>query len=64
MPLSALVRQLQRVPLTGEVHARIARSDRLRLSGAGQQRPGRCGRCTTAGDCAHLGGGRSLGCPA
>ena len=36
MPLSALVRQLQRVPLTGEVHARIARSDRLRLSGAGR----------------------------
>ncbi len=36
MPLSALVRQLQQVPLTGEVAARMERSDRLRLSGAGR----------------------------
>jgi transcription-repair coupling factor (superfamily II helicase) len=36
MPLSALVRQLQRVPLTGEVRQRCARAERLRLSGAGR----------------------------
>ena len=36
MPLSPLVRQLQQVPLTGEVLARIDRPDRLRLSGAGR----------------------------
>jgi transcription-repair coupling factor (superfamily II helicase) len=36
MPLSALVRQLQQAPLTGELRARIGRSDRLRLSGAGR----------------------------
>ena len=34
MPLTALVRQLQRVPLTGEVLARVGREKRLRLSGA------------------------------
>jgi len=39
MPLSALVRQLQQVPLTAEVAARMRRSERLRLGGAG--RPGR-----------------------
>lgn len=31
MPLTALVRQLQQAPLTGEVAARINRSERLRL---------------------------------
>ena len=31
MPLSALVRQLQQAPLTGEVLARIDRPERLRL---------------------------------
>ncbi len=36
MPLSALVRQLQQVPLTGEVRARLDRPERLRLSGAGR----------------------------
>ncbi|MEY3464233.1 MAG: hypothetical protein RLZZ468_2011, partial [Cyanobacteriota bacterium] len=36
MPLSPLVRQLQQVPLTGEVLARIERPDRLRLSGGGR----------------------------
>ena len=36
MPLSALVRQLQQVPLTGEVRQRCGRSERLRLSGAGR----------------------------
>jgi len=36
MPLSALVRQLQQAPLTGEVLARIDRPERLRLSGAGR----------------------------
>ncbi|MFO7629817.1 MAG: CarD family transcriptional regulator, partial [Prochlorococcaceae cyanobacterium] len=36
MPLSALVRQLQRAPLTGELRARLERSERLRLSGAGR----------------------------
>ncbi|MFM7651573.1 MAG: transcription-repair coupling factor, partial [Vulcanococcus sp.] len=36
MPLSPLVRQLQQVPLTGEVLARMERPDRLRLSGAGR----------------------------
>ncbi len=36
MPLSALVRQLQQVPLTGEVAARMERSERLRLSGGGR----------------------------
>ena len=36
MPLSALVRQLQQVPLTGEVRQRCSRSERLRLSGAGR----------------------------
>jgi transcription-repair coupling factor (superfamily II helicase) len=36
MPLSALVRQLQQAPLTGELRARIDRSERLRLSGAGR----------------------------
>jgi len=39
MPLTALVRQLQQVPLTAEVAARLRRSERLRLGGAG--RPGR-----------------------
>ena len=36
MPLSPLVRQLQQVPLTGEVLERSLRPDRLRLSGAGR----------------------------
>ena len=36
MPLTALVRQLQQVPLTGEVLERSRRSDRLRLQGAGR----------------------------
>jgi transcription-repair coupling factor (superfamily II helicase) len=36
MPLTALVRQLQQVPLTGEVRQRCARAERLRLSGAGR----------------------------
>ncbi|MEB3354293.1 MAG: transcription-repair coupling factor, partial [Cyanobacteriota bacterium] len=36
MPLTALVRQLQQAPLTGELRARIGRSERLRLSGAGR----------------------------
>jgi transcription-repair coupling factor (superfamily II helicase) len=36
MPLSALVRQLQQVPLTGEVRQRCTRAERLRLSGAGR----------------------------
>ena len=36
MPLSALVRQLQQASLTGELRARIERSERLRLSGAGR----------------------------
>jgi transcription-repair coupling factor (superfamily II helicase) len=36
MPLSALVRQLQLAPLTGELRARIGRNERLRLSGAGR----------------------------
>jgi transcription-repair coupling factor (superfamily II helicase) len=36
MPLSALVRQLQQATLTGELRARIGRSERLRLSGAGR----------------------------
>ena len=36
MPLSALVRQLQQVPLSGEVLQRCARDERLRLSGAGR----------------------------
>jgi transcription-repair coupling factor (superfamily II helicase) len=36
MPLSALVRQLQQVPLTAEVRARLERPERLRLSGAGR----------------------------
>jgi len=31
MPLTALVRQLQQVPLTGEVLLRLQRADRLRL---------------------------------
>ena len=34
MPLTALVRQLQQVPLTGEVLERSRRQDRLRLQGA------------------------------
>jgi transcription-repair coupling factor (superfamily II helicase) len=34
MPLSPLVRQLQKATLTGELRARIGRSERLRLSGA------------------------------
>ena len=34
MPLTALVRQLQQVPLTGEVLERSRRADRLRLQGA------------------------------
>ena len=34
MPLTALVRQLQQVPLTGEVLERSRRPDRLRLQGA------------------------------
>ncbi|MFY8148319.1 MAG: transcription-repair coupling factor, partial [Prochlorococcaceae cyanobacterium] len=36
MPLTALVRQLQEAPLTGEVLERTRRSERLRLSGAGR----------------------------
>jgi transcription-repair coupling factor (superfamily II helicase) len=36
MPLTALVRQLQQVPLTAEVAARLDRPERLRLSGAGR----------------------------
>ncbi len=36
MPLTALVRQLQRVPLTAEVLERSRRADRLRLSGGGR----------------------------
>ena len=36
MPLTPLVRQLQQVPLTGEVLARLDRPERLRLSGAGR----------------------------
>jgi transcription-repair coupling factor (superfamily II helicase) len=36
MPLTALVRQLQQVPLTGEVLGRLDRPERLRLSGAGR----------------------------
>ncbi|MCS5691667.1 transcription-repair coupling factor [Cyanobium sp. FGCU-6] len=36
MPLTALVRQLQQVPLTGELGARLRRSDRLRLGGGGR----------------------------
>ena len=36
MPLTPLVRQLQQVPLTGEVLARLERPERLRLSGAGR----------------------------
>jgi transcription-repair coupling factor (superfamily II helicase) len=43
MPLSALVRQLQQVPLTGELLERSRRSDRLRLQGAG-----RCARALVA----------------
>ena len=31
MPLTALVRQLEQVPLTGEVLERASRSERLRL---------------------------------
>jgi len=34
MPLTALVRQLEQVPLTGEVLERASRSERLRLQGA------------------------------
>ncbi|MFM7087353.1 MAG: transcription-repair coupling factor [Cyanobium sp.] len=36
MPLTALVRQLQQVPLTAEVLARMQRPQRLRLGGAGR----------------------------
>ena len=36
MPLTALVRQLQQVTLTGEVLERSKRTERLRLSGAGR----------------------------
>lgn len=36
MPLSPLVRQLRKAALTGELRARIDRSQRLRLSGAGR----------------------------
>ncbi|MBM5801021.1 MAG: transcription-repair coupling factor [Cyanobacteria bacterium K_DeepCast_35m_m2_023] len=36
MPLTALVRQLQQVPLTAEVAARMDRSERLRLGGGGR----------------------------
>ncbi|MBU6249757.1 MAG: transcription-repair coupling factor [Cyanobacteria bacterium REEB417] len=36
MPLTALVRQLQQTPLTGEVAARINRGERLRLGGGGR----------------------------
>ncbi len=36
MPLAALVRQLQQVPLSAEVAARLQRPERLRLSGAGR----------------------------
>ena len=34
MPLTALVRQLQQAPLTGELLQRSQRPERLRLSGA------------------------------
>ena len=33
MPLTALVRQLEQVPLTGEVLERSGRPERLRISG-------------------------------
>ncbi|MFM7265347.1 MAG: transcription-repair coupling factor [Cyanobium sp.] len=36
MPLTALVRQLQQVPLTGEVLERSRRPDRLRIAGGGR----------------------------
>ncbi len=36
MPLTALVRQLEQVPLTGEVQARMDRPERLSLRGAGR----------------------------
>ena len=36
MPLTALVRQLQQVPLTAEVAARMERPERLRLGGGGR----------------------------
>lgn len=36
MPLTALVRQLQQAALTGEVLARLARPERLRLAGGGR----------------------------
>ena len=36
MPLAALVRQLQQVPLSAEVAARLKRPERLRLSGGGR----------------------------
>jgi len=36
MPLAALVRQLQQVPLSAEVAARLQRPERLRLSGGGR----------------------------
>ncbi|QVV68584.1 transcription-repair coupling factor [Synechococcus sp. LA31] len=36
MPLTALVRQLQQAPLTGEVLQRSQRNERLRMSGAGR----------------------------
>ncbi|MEB3275764.1 MAG: transcription-repair coupling factor, partial [Cyanobacteriota bacterium] len=36
MPLTALVRQLQQVPLTAEVADRMGRSERLRLGGGGR----------------------------
>ncbi|MFM1812967.1 MAG: transcription-repair coupling factor, partial [Cyanobacteriota bacterium] len=36
MPLAALVRQLQQVPLSAEVAARLDRPERLRLSGGGR----------------------------
>ena len=49
MPLTALVRQLEQVPLTGEVLERSRRPQRLRLSGAG-----RAGRALIASALARL----------
>ncbi|MCT0213673.1 MULTISPECIES: transcription-repair coupling factor [unclassified Synechococcus] len=51
MPLTALVRQLEQVPLTGEVLERSRRPERLRLSGAG-----RAGRALIASALARLAG--------
>ena len=51
MPLTALVRQLEQVPLTGEVLERSRRPQRLRLSGAG--RAGRALIATALAQLAH-----------